>query len=357
MSLFGPVNDERRLLTVTVCRHIEIQTTLRQVHNTKSTKVVVPLRMDPASTTWWGAWCQEKRASGAPSGPAAPAAPSVVTPAAAAWHAGHEIKIGDAHYLLQGGAVEWTSTDGSLVWKAATAAQMGPIDPNDLAVRLRQIRMLRTVPAAEQRRAGLRAQTRLAGASFVDIVDHDATTTIVTRHPLGRPWHDVFGPADVPPDRLTAATALAAAAEVCKALDALHEAGHSHRAIGPEEIVIPLKSGGAQLRDLGFAGMPASEDDRSAGQPAPEQARPPYGAGAHTDIYQVAAVVYHTMTSHPPGRVCPPIRATMSDFPAETDDVVLQCLRPDSAQRPASILVLENALRRGHRLLSAGRSE
>jgi hypothetical protein len=160
-----------------------------------------------------------------------------------------------------GEPVEWSSADGLWAWRTATAARL---EGDDLKVRVRQARMLRPIPSAEQRRAELRAQAALAGSDLVKVIDHEGATTVITRHPSGRTWRELFGPADVPPDRLVAAAALTAAADVCDALHALHQAGHCHRALGPDDIIVPSGPGWARLRDLGLAVIsPAANGHRS----------------------------------------------------------------------------------------------
>lgn len=290
--------------------------------------------------------------------PTEPASPACLPPparlaavphVAAAWHTGDEIQLDGASYLVCGEPVEWSSTDGSSIWRTATVARL---EGDDLTVRVRQVRTLRRVPAAEQRRAELRTQARLAGPALVKVIDHEGVTAVVTRHPPGRAWRDLFGPADERPDRIVAAAALAAAADVCDELRQLHQAGHSHRCLSPDDIIVPSGPGRARLRDLGLAAITPSIDDRLAAQRTPESARPPYGAGARTDVYQLAALIYHTLTCHPSGPMCPPIRASMPGFPADLDDMVLCCLSSDPVQRPSSIHMLRAALRRGRGQLS-----
>jgi len=361
----------------------------REGHRVAAWVLCVPSSLDAPTRKWWSQWRADQQAKSpgveidlwdetvlrrhlmAPAAeyvrqlyygyrPAAPPAPAaladrarpVATPAATAvtttWRVGDEIRLDRAGYLLLDEPMEWASADGSLVWRTATAVQL---DLGDQPVRIRQVWARRPDTPADQRRSELRAQARLAGTALVELVDRDGATTVVTRQPPGHPWRELYGPADVPPDQLITSASLAAAADVCGELASLHAGGHNHRALGPDDIVVAPPPGRAGLRDLGFAAITASRDDRTSGSRAPEQARPPYEAGSRTDVYQLAGLIYHTLTCHPPGPACPPVRATMDTFPADLDEMLLRCLHVDPRCRPVRITSLRDALRQGRRHL------
>jgi hypothetical protein len=263
-------------------------------------------------------------------------------PATAPWTGGDEVAIGDGRYLVHDEPLEWHGSDHAVVWRTATARR---VDARHGLVRLRQVRTVTPHVAAGDRRAGLRAQAALAGSELVDLVDDDAATTVVTARPPGRPWSEVLGPGERPLDMPATVAALRAAASLCDRLARLHAAGSSHRGIGPGEVLLPGGAGPVRLRDLGFAGLTPSSDDRPPGHRAPEQSRPPYAAGSRTDLYQVAALVQHTVAGVPPVPVVLPLRTLVPACPAGLDRLLQRCLDPDPAQRPGDATVLATALR------------
>jgi serine/threonine protein kinase len=217
------------------------------------------------------------------------------------------------------------------------------------------------VAAAEQQHAGLRAQARLlrrmnGKASLprlLGAVEDQDRVTVVTAHPRGAPWAEVFGPGRAPADRFTAARVLSAAASLCGPLDVLHKCKASHRALHPGTIFVDGDRG--FLRDAGLAEIPAATEEGDATYRAPEQFRAPYATGAWTDIYQLAAVTYHTLTGHPPSRAgSPPVRAALPGFPEQADRFLLGALDADPAARPAGTTALASALRAGRAELSRG---
>jgi hypothetical protein len=330
------------------------------------------------------------REDGEPEPAARPAAPP--SPPDRRWCGGNQVPIGGASYLLHDDAVEQAVADHAWLWREATADRLESASPD--RVWLRQVEALRRTPAAAQAREALRTQARLLrdrhprdrhprdrhprdglpqdGLPRDGLPElaglHDgpdgATTTLVTGRPPGRTWREAFGPAPapggtgpVPPDRLTAAAALAAAAEVGDALGRLHRRGHAHRALGPDGILFGDRPRRTVLRDLGLVGMPPRAGEGPATYRAPEQARVPAGGrpgGPAVDTYQLAAVIYHTVTGHPPSPAAtPPVRASLAGFPEALDGLIRQALDPDPGRRPA-LPALVAALRAGRRHLSQG---
>lgn len=92
------------------------------------------------------------------------------------------------------------------------------------------------------------------------------------------------------------------------------------------------------LKDLGNA-IPelAPAEGRSAYR-APEQFHPLRGTASsppRTDVYQLAAIVYHVLTSHPPsGTIPPPVGLTNSRLPDTLDRLLSRALDPDPCRRP-----------------------
>jgi hypothetical protein len=289
--------------------------------------------------------------------------PVAQAPPDSPWRGGDERSFGSDCYLIHDQPSVKHSADHAWMWQEGTADQ---IEPRPGRVWLRQLHVLRGTAAAEERRAALRAQARLlAGLEGVtglprllDVYEEPSTTTVVTAQPPGPTWRGVYGPAATPLDRITAASALGAMASLCAALAELHRRGHSHRALTPDAILLVDRSRRAVLRDIGLAGVPPAAGEGPPAYRSAEQTHP-LGRGAipgqRTDVYQVAAIVYHTMTGHPPvGGGSPPVRAANPDFPQSFDDLLRRALDPDPRQRPRHMGTVAAALRAGQRRLSRG---
>jgi serine/threonine protein kinase len=174
----------------------------------------------------------------------------------------------------------------------------------------------------------------------------------VTALPAGLPWAQVFGPGQGPLDRLTAASAVGAAVDVCAALGVLRERGFVHARLHPSALFVD-RGQRCFLRDAGLAAMPAPPDEGQAFYLAPEQARAFSAVDARTDVYQLAAVMYHTLTGHAPSPgASPPVRAALPEFPKALDEMLLRSLERDIDRRPADTRVIRDALAEGRRALS-----
>jgi len=353
----------------------------------------IPTSMDPGATQWWQGWKAVRQQEtdvtidlwdenelrrlllrpeagyirrhyynpywqdGAADEPGESLRPSPVgTQPEPVWAGGAELRLSGLVYLLHDEPSERPSRDKSWVWREATADR---IEPDGGRVRLHQVEIVRRMAAAEHQHAGLRAQARLlrrmngrAGLPrLLGTVTEKDRLTLVTAHPRGASWAEVFGPGLAPADRFTAVRVLAAAASVCAPLDALHRCGASHRALSPGAIFV--EGDGCFLRDAGLAEIPAAAEEGAAAYRAPEQYRAPYATGAWTDVYQLAAVVYRTLTGHPPSPAgSPPVRAALPGFPEQADQVLLGALDTDPAGRLADATALASALRAGRAELS-----
>jgi hypothetical protein len=98
-------------------------------------------------------------------------------------------------------------------------------------------------------------------------------------------------------------------------------------------------------RDLGLAGFHPETGEGPGGHRAPEQHRvPEHTPGPATDVYQVAALVYHTLTGRRAGPN-PSVRAALAGFPAGPDALIAAALAAEPRRRPAGITDLADALR------------
>ncbi|MEZ0071300.1 hypothetical protein [Planotetraspora sp. GP83] len=272
-------------------------------------------------------------------------------------------------YLLHDGVTETYGGDRSWVWREATADRLSR---DRERVRLRQIRVLRNTPHAAERHGWLHAQTRLLTdlKGLPDLPRVSAVygerdgVVVATVQPRGPAWREVFGPpaepygTPIPLDRLAAAAALSAAATVCDLLGELHQRGHSHRTLSPDTIVLRDGRHEAAFRDAGLSAIGPEHGEGRGPYQAPEQRRIGPGGpgpGPRTDVYQIAAIVHHTLTGHPPtpGATLP-LRAAVPMFPDFLEDLLLRALDPDPRRRPHSVRALAGGLRRGRRVLSQG---
>jgi hypothetical protein len=294
------------------------------------------------------------------------------------WATGAEVRLGPLAFLLRPPVDERTAVDRSWVWREATAEVPGMPGRR---VRLRQVALRRLSRRGAQLRDGLGVQADLLSIVAADrglprlVGRHDEAgrTTLVTELPAAPSWRDGFGPAGDTAggsggasvnrsggalDRLTAAAALAAALPLCGALAELHRHGQAHRAIGPDSVLLLDRYRRGVPRDLGLAGFRPESGEGPGIYRAPEQyragpesGRPP---GPVTDVYQVAALIYHTLTGRRPGPAPnPPVRAAVAGFPAGPDGVIAAALAAAPALRPAGMAPLADALRTARVALAA----
>jgi hypothetical protein len=357
----------------------------------------VPINLDIAALRWWEKWCSGNRDTGVEfvlwgeseivqllirpvaadvrryyfggssipdaSVPVEPLVPSPPPALDVPWRGGDERSFGVYAYLLHDHPHERPSPDHALVWREAVADRIGA----PARVYLRQVQSRRPGTAqVGSAHAALRDQARLlallsgrAGLpTLLDQVEDDLTTTVVSEMPVGPTWQEAYRPGAVGLDRIRAATALGALIALCRTLGALHQVGASHRALHPDGVVLVDRGRRAVPRDAGLAGVPPAGGEGPTIYRAPEQALLPGLAGTpgpRTDVYQVAALTYHSLTGHPPGSgPLMPVRATFPHVPERVDDLLRCCLSRDPQERPGDLAVLARALDGARRALSGG---
>ena len=161
--------------------------------------------------------------------------------------------------------------------------------------------------------------------------------------------------------------------QVCGSLAEAHRVGLIHRDIKPANILL-VERGGVpdvvKVVDFGLAKMIGPGDAHLTaanviqGTPlylAPEAIRNEPHLDGRSDLYAVGAVGYLLLTGRPvfqAGTVVelfshhlqtppvPPSRDAPQPLPVGLDDLILQCLAKDPADRPADALVLQHALAR-----------
>jgi len=276
------------------------------------------------------------------------------------WKPGGELSLGGHAYFLADDATEIVGEGRSWLWQEGSA---GRLDTGHERVCVVRVRALRPASPAEALRTGLQEQARLlralAGKRGLPRVVHSDDDTLVTAHPGGSTWREAFGPRPGrTPDRVTAALMCASAIPLAEALEELHRHGHTHRAVGPETVVVLMGSSPrAMLRDGGRVALPAIVDEGPPEYRAPEQtyiALAPGEPSPATDVYRYAALLYATLTGHPPTAMPVPLRAALPDIPATLDDLVLRCLREHPGQRPDRTDVFVGALTETRHALAFG---
>ncbi|MFH2064674.1 MAG: serine/threonine-protein kinase [Pseudomonadota bacterium] len=135
--------------------------------------------------------------------------------------------------------------------------------------------------------------------------------------------------------------------QVCKALSYAHKNGVIHQDIKPANILIDPE-GNALVADFGIAqlchddipeNMQLTSDNIIMGTPAYMSPEQKTGAGPITrssDLYSLGVVMYELFTGAKPlGQFKKPSDLN-PDLPRELDAVILPCLQPEIADRPAS---------------------
>ncbi len=140
---------------------------------------------------------------------------------------------------------------------------------------------------------------------------------------------------------LDAATALAYAIEIARALGAAHGQGIVHRDVKPQNVLLSGE-GGAKITDFGIARTLAEEgltiDGRVLGTTdyvSPEQALGEEVTG-QSDIYSLGVVLYEMLTGSVPFTGDSPVAIAMRHVREEVPDV--QLTRPDVSAATAAVV-------------------
>jgi hypothetical protein len=269
------------------------------------------------------------------------------------------IELGARRYLLRDPVSEVDTADGCAVRREARAQEIGPM--RRLAW-LRAVRAKNEVDGSSMLAAALAEAQLLADMQALpgvpQLIDIDSAPTQVTvaySLPGQSTFAETYGSFNGQPlEQAEAASALRAVEPLCLALAELHRRGHSHRALTADAILVDWHRR-AVLRDLGLATTPPVGGEGPDTYRAPEQCAVSVSdsdPGPHTDIYRLAALLYHTLTGQDPtdmGSALP--HSALSD---ELHALLKRALAPVPRERPASISEFSRGLRRAVRQMSAG---
>ncbi|HET9300588.1 MAG TPA: serine/threonine-protein kinase, partial [Candidatus Polarisedimenticolaceae bacterium] len=154
--------------------------------------------------------------------------------------------------------------------------------------------------------------------------------------------------------------AIQIARQLCAGLAAAHEAGVLHRDLKPANVMIDGR-GRARITDFGLAALAERLDGAAAASGTPAYMAPEQRAGkevtARSDLYALGLVLYELFTGKPALRSATSTWTSPSSlvegFDPAVERVILRCLEPDPAQRPASALSVAAALPGGDPLAAA----
>lgn len=250
---------------------------------------------------------------------------------------GSVVEVDGQRFLVQDHPLtgETVSPDGMTVRRQAPVRRMN----RDGFGWLRQIEDRYAGDAAGRSLVAEHELARKLGFPTVLASDRGGTTTLVTawpREPSGRLCDSLDFRLDgtpLPDGRLLGICA--GLVGICAFLERLHAAGRAHRALAADVIIV-RDDADWQLRDLGLAVEAPRPNETPDDRQAPEQRRrgtiPP---GPGTDVYQVAAILYHVLTGRVPDAGTPlPVRAWRSNVPDDLASVVDRALATDPARRP-----------------------
>ncbi|GLK98744.1 hypothetical protein GCM10017581_004850 [Dactylosporangium matsuzakiense] len=248
------------------------------------------------------------------------------------WYGGLELQFDGSSVLIHDPVEVHQPPDRSYREQRSNGRQLVPRQRDVRVVRLDVVRPDRSADQRRQqviREADLHTQLR----SLPELIDRwssDRQIGYVTAIPPGRSLPVVFGP---PPYSATALDGLLRALpSLGRVLAGFHSNGLAHRALRPEALFLA----GHQLRllDAGLAAAPPAMGEGMPSYRAPEQERPARRAPtAATDVYQLAAIIYHLAVGQPPGPNPAPPSILRPELSPAIDRTLMAALLPEPGDR------------------------
>ncbi|MBI2932343.1 MAG: tetratricopeptide repeat protein [Planctomycetes bacterium] len=207
-----------------------------------------------------------------------------------------------------------------------------------------------------------RAAAKLRHPNLIEVYEilhHEGRDYIVMKFVDGRPLHEL---------RLEPRVAAALLADICDAVQSMHDHGILHRDIKPHNIIVDGEGRGylgdfGLARELGTA--PLTLDGTMVGTPqymSPEQATARNDQiSFRTDVYGLGGTLYHALTNSPPfqgnrdipslitdilNEVPPPASQVNSSVPAELDLIIRRAMEKHPRDRYPSAAAMAEDLRR-----------
>ncbi|MEV6523121.1 hypothetical protein AB0M43_14315 [Longispora sp. NPDC051575] len=252
------------------------------------------------------------------------------TPTPRPWSGGDEIRIGDSAFLLHDPVRTEIAPDRAWCRHHARARQLEPVGRDVWLTGL--VLNRRDAPAVAELRTERSLYERHPELPDLVAVDDRALAVQVPNRAV--PVAEVYGQGDTPVPRFLLFRLFRGLPSLARPLHVLHRLGRAHRDLRADNILV-LPDGSLCPRDLGLAARPAVAGEGTANYRAPEQWRPASTPpGPTTDVYQLAAVLYHLATGHPADQAPPEPSAVHPDLPRALDDLLLGALATDQEFRP-----------------------
>lgn len=249
------------------------------------------------------------------------------------------VTVGTDRFELYGPVEPADAPDGSYREERSNALAAGGNE-----VRLARLEIVRPSPAVDRRLVEFDDEVQLHRtiAGLPTVITRDRTSFVIELPP-GSALTKVYGEPPYPGIALDAL--VRALPTVARTLQALHVLGRAHRALRPD--VLLASRDRIRLRDAGLAATAPVAGEGPAAYRAPEQDRPLLTPpGPATDVFQLAAIIFHLATGQLAGVNPPPPSLLRPGLDGSLDDALLGALADDPALRP-SLGTFIDGLRRG----------
>jgi hypothetical protein len=241
-----------------------------------------------------------------------------------------EIEVAGELFQVVGEPEETVAPDRS--WRLLRANARQTSEPAR-ELRLNRLDVIKRTASADRRRTELKAEAQVHDTipGLPEVLARD-NLAFVTALPPGAELPTVYGRPPYPGIALDAL--VRALPQIVRTLESLHATGKAHRALRPEALIASRER--LWLRDAGLATTEPAAGEGPRDYRAPEQERPLLTPpGPATDVFQLAAIVYHLATGEPPGPDPLPPGLLRPELAAEIEEPLMAGLAADPQRRPA----------------------